>query len=221
MNIIMIMSGGVGSRLGADIPKQYTEINSRPVIDYVAEAARNSKKADAVVIVANGEYIAELEEIYGFPVVEGGDERNRSMQNGLDYIAANYRCKNVLVADAVRPMVSGRLFDSYFDRMEDFDIVATAAKITDALGSYDVHEVDRARYYLLSSPECFRFEKMRRYFKQDSPLAEVSQQFPADTKIYLDFDFCFNYKLTYPHDKYVLENLLKVKSELLGARSDD
>lgn len=208
-NIIMIMSGGVGSRLGADIPKQYLEINSRMVIDYVIEAAKNSKLADEIIIVANGEYVKELHDKYKLPVTEGGSERNQSMQNGLDYIANNYDCENVLVVDAVRPLVSGKL------------IVATASKITDSLSSYDMHEVDRSRYYLLSSPECFNFKKLRKYFNKDSALVEVSQQFPEDTKIYLDFSFPFNYKLTYQHDKIILENLLNIKNTLLGERSDN
>lgn len=156
-NIIMIMSGGVGSRLGANIPKQYLEINSRMVIDYVIEAAKNSKLADEIIIVANGEYVKELHDKYKLPVTEGGSERNQSMQNGLDYIANNYDCENVLVVDAVRPLVSGKLYDGYFENMKGYDIVATASKITDSLSSYDMHEVDRSRYYLLSSPECFNF----------------------------------------------------------------
>lgn len=219
-NVIMIMSGGVGSRLGANIPKQYLEINNRMVIDYVIEAAKNSKLADEIIIVANGQYVKELHDKYGLPVTEGGSERNQSMQNGLDYIADNYECGNVLVVDAVRPLVSGKLYDGYFVNMKGYDIVATASKITDSLSSYDMHEVDRSRYYLLSSPECFNFKKLRKYFNKDSALVEVSQQFPEDTKIYLDFSFPFNYKLTYSHDKIILESLLNIKNTLLGERSD-
>ena len=52
MNIIIIMSGGVGNRFGANIPKQYCQLNGRPVIDYVIDAAKGSKVADKVVVVA-------------------------------------------------------------------------------------------------------------------------------------------------------------------------
>ena len=38
MNIVIIMSGGVGQRFGAAIPKQYNLIAGRPVIDYVVDA---------------------------------------------------------------------------------------------------------------------------------------------------------------------------------------
>ena len=49
MNIIIIMSGGVGNRFGANIPKQYCKLNGRPVIDYVIDAAKGSKVADKVI----------------------------------------------------------------------------------------------------------------------------------------------------------------------------
>ena len=34
MNIAIILSGGVGSRMGTNIPKQYIEINGKPVLWY-------------------------------------------------------------------------------------------------------------------------------------------------------------------------------------------
>ena len=50
MNIIIIMSGGVGARFGAPIPKQYNMIAGKPVIEYVMDAAEASKKADKIVV---------------------------------------------------------------------------------------------------------------------------------------------------------------------------
>ena len=57
MNIVMIMSGGVGKRFGASIPKQYANIKGRPIIDYVIDAVGMSKKCNKVICVIDKQYI--------------------------------------------------------------------------------------------------------------------------------------------------------------------
>ena len=56
-NIAIILSGGVGKRFGREIPKQYLEIDDKPCIDYVIEAAMNSKNIDKIVVVMDKKYI--------------------------------------------------------------------------------------------------------------------------------------------------------------------
>ena len=53
MNIALILSGGTGLRLGADIPKQYIEVGGRPVISYCVETMSMNDKVDALQIVAD------------------------------------------------------------------------------------------------------------------------------------------------------------------------
>lgn len=63
MNVALILSGGTGARLGADIPKQYIEICGRPVISYCLERLAIHDKIDVVQIVADKvwhEFIMEL-----------------------------------------------------------------------------------------------------------------------------------------------------------------
>ena len=53
MNIALILSGGVGKRFAANLPKQYNLINEKPVIDYVIEACMKSKLTDKVIVVCD------------------------------------------------------------------------------------------------------------------------------------------------------------------------
>ena len=60
MNIALVLAGGTGTRLGADIPKQYIEVDGRMVIDYCLETLDASEHIDEVWIVADSmwqEYI--------------------------------------------------------------------------------------------------------------------------------------------------------------------
>ena len=56
MNVALILSGGTGSRLGSDIPKQYLKVADRTVISYCLETILKSSYIDAVQIVGKGVY---------------------------------------------------------------------------------------------------------------------------------------------------------------------
>ena len=51
MNIGLLIAGGVGSRMGQEIPKQFININDKPVIIYTLEAFQNHPDIDAIAVV--------------------------------------------------------------------------------------------------------------------------------------------------------------------------
>ncbi len=208
MNIALILSGGVGKRLGGNIPKQYLTIKGKMIIQYVIEAIKASKQIQKIVIVAHEPYAQMLKDKFDIDVCLGGSERNITLKNGLDFIRNNYNCEKVMIFDAVRPMITPQLVDDYMEKLDNYDIVLTAQKITDSLGSYDLHEIRRERYYLLQSPEAYRFDNLYDYFDCNSTLTEVAQQLPKSMKTYLNFDFSDNLKITYKHDLFIAEQLL-------------
>ena len=56
MNIAIILSGGVGSRLDKDRPKQYIKVGGKPVIGYCVETFCNDPRIDEVVICLADEW---------------------------------------------------------------------------------------------------------------------------------------------------------------------
>ena len=60
MNVALILSGGTGTRLGADIPKQYIEVGEKPIICYCVEQLLGHDKIDAVQIVADQSWHDEI-----------------------------------------------------------------------------------------------------------------------------------------------------------------
>ncbi len=215
MNIVAILANGVGQRFGSNIPKQFHKVNGKMVIEYVIESIVSSNTVDKIVIATNVEansvYLSDICNHYSIDLLEGGDTRNRTLKNVIDYIDNKYNCASLIVCDSVRPMITGGLIDEYFNILKDYDAVITAQKITDSLGSYDVLKVDRERYYLMQSPEGFNFPMLRDSFDSESKLTEVTQQLPENAKKYLYFDFTNNFKLTYPADLKYLEALVKAR----------
>lgn len=199
-NIIMITAGGVGARFGSNVPKQYVEIDGRQVIAYVIEACKQSRLADAVIVVAHPHYHDQLKAVYGVEVVESGPELNVTKRNGIDYLRRYSSCEKLVVVDAVRPAIESSVIDKFFTLLDQYDAVASARKITDSLGHYGEWIVNREEYYTLSAPEGFRFQLLDEHFKADSPLTESIQQLPPTSNVYLDFDVPYYDKLTYPED---------------------
>jgi|AGTN01.3.fsa_nt_gi 4-diphosphocytidyl-2-methyl-D-erithritol synthase len=217
MNIGVILSSGTGQRFGSDIPKQYHLINGKTVISYVVDALKGAKRIDKILIVANKFYEGSLVKDFDAEFAEGGEKRNISLSNGLNYIKQHYPdTQNIIILDAVRPLVYPELIDKYLELLEKYDCVITAQTITDSLGSYDFQRVDRSRFYLMQSPEAFKFNLLYNNFSKDSEYTEVSQQLPENSKKYLYKDFVNNIKITYKHDlEYAA---LMIKKDISGMK---
>ena len=115
MTIALILSGGTGTRLGAEIPKQYIEVKGRPVISYCLETLFDHEQVAEVQIVADPawqQYLSEevhklraADKFRGFS--SPGATRQLSIYNGLTDIL-QYASKGdiVIVHDAARPCLS-------------------------------------------------------------------------------------------------------------------
>lgn len=218
MNIALVLAGGVGRRFGGDIPKQYNKLKGKPVIEYALDACRLSKATDKIIIVANGEYVKELQDKYGIETIEGGKERNQSIKNGFDYISAHYDCEKVILLDAVQPIVTEEQITRYFDILDEYDHVLTCRKVTSSLGRYDGVSVKRDEFFHTNAPEGFRFQVIAPVFDADYPSEAADHQLPPGASSFKCFDYPFNMKLTYSIDMPVAavlldEYILKPKQE--------
>ena len=214
MNAALILSGGVGARFGANVPKQYVRIRRKMVIEYVIEAAMQAESIDVVMVAgADCPQLRALQKKHGFRTAKGGSVRNETLLNGLTALR-ELGCERVVILDAVRPLVTGALLDEYIRLLQEgWDAVSTVQPITDSLGCLDCHEVDRTRYYLMQSPEGYGLPKLLEYFDPNSPLTEVAHQLPADSRIYRYRDFPENPKLTYPWEKMSIAQALKERGK--------
>jgi 2-C-methyl-D-erythritol 4-phosphate cytidylyltransferase len=209
MNIALIVSGGVGARFNNSLPKQYIYLKDKRIIAYTIDTLKNSYKIDKIIVATHKEYETLIKSEFDVDWTEAGQVRNQTIRKGLDYIKANYKCKKLIMLDAVRPFIKSELINKYINLLDTYQAVSTAKKITDSLGCYDMHQVDRERYYLLSSPEAFHFDIIYNYFDENSKLTEVIHQFPQDTTVYLNFDHFNNLKITFPEDLLLAKFLLE------------
>ncbi len=218
MNVCLILAGGSSKRFGGSLPKQYDLLNDTEVISYTINAMKHSKKTDAVVCVLGKAYAQHICKKYSIAVTYSGTTRNQSLRNGLEYIKQNYQqCEKVFINEAARPFITVELIDNYFQRLDEYDGVITVRHITDSLGKFSGEVTDRSEYYLVQAPEAFRFDLLYKHFRADSPITATSQQLPSESRIFCNFEFRNNLKITYPEDLIIAEALMRYCNDKAGS----
>src|SRR4030066_158134 len=107
--VAIIVAGGGGKRMGGDLPRQFLPLGGRPRLDRTLAAFPSSVWVDGVVLALPPAFPDGAKESYRtvakvLAVVDGGSQRQDSVQNSLAVIPAETEV--ILVHDAVRPFVS-------------------------------------------------------------------------------------------------------------------
>lgn len=168
-NIALIIAGGVGARMGQDIPKQFINVHDKPVIIYTLETFQKHPQIDAIEVVCLDGWhdvlrayakqfgISKLEN-----VVSGGRNGQDSIRNGLYDIAERYRSDDdvVLIHDAIRPMVSAdvitdniRVCRQYGNAITVVPCTAAMLKTYDSLSTEE--QVPRDNLKITQTPQAF------------------------------------------------------------------
>lgn len=173
MNIAIILSGGIGSRLGLDIPKQYAVVNGQPIINYCLRTFMSNNNTDAIVIGVADEWLDFVKEQVNIigktkPVYysSSGETRQYSVYNALKAVK-NTGCADddiVIIHDAARPLLTTDLIGRCYKACLDADCVMPAIPVKDTtyLSEDGVHIkalLDRSQLRCGQSPEAFRFGK--------------------------------------------------------------
>ena len=199
-NVGVVLSGGKGVRAGSSLPKQYHSICGKMIIEYVIDEFKKSLHTDVIIVAAEECWFEKLEKL-GCVCVAGGLERNDTVRNVIDYVKEKYpACEKILFHDSARPQVMAQYIDECFELLDSKEGVITTARITDSLGLKDSEPVDRNQYYLIQTPEAFRFNVLEQYFNRDSKWTAIVQQLPIEADIYLNYNLNTNIKITYPDD---------------------
>lgn len=186
MNIALVLSGGTGTRLGGEIPKQYRVVGGKPIISYCLETFIKQEEIDAIQIVADltwqdfvaensnmsiGDAITWKKKLKGFSLP--GENRQLSIWNGLQDIC-NYAGESdvVLIHDAARPLLSEKLILECLNGMEGYDGVLPVLPMKDTLYLSENGEkisglLNRSQIFAGQAPEAFR---LRKYYRANKAL---------------------------------------------------
>jgi 2-C-methyl-D-erythritol 4-phosphate cytidylyltransferase len=163
----IVLSGGTGSRFnGSFIPKQFVEIDGRPILAYCLDTYESHPMIDEVVLVVNRKYEQLYYDIcstYGFlkvrRFVPGGKTRQQSVELGLDAIDP---CDVVVVQDGVRPFTSEKAIAEAINAARIHGaadvVVPTLDTIVEERDGMIVNIPDRTHLRNGHAPQAFRYE---------------------------------------------------------------
>jgi len=153
----VITAGGLGKRLGGEVPKQLVKLRGKAMWRHSAEIFLNSREIKAVVLTVPEDwrdYFAKEAGDLSIVVTVGGKERWQSVRNGIEALPEGI--SHVMVHDAARPFVSDDIISSVAKTLEEnccmvakpvFDTV----KITE--NGFVKSTVERQTVWLAQTPQ--------------------------------------------------------------------
>jgi 2-C-methyl-D-erythritol 4-phosphate cytidylyltransferase len=215
----LIVAGGTGKRMGAEIPKQFLELAGKPVLMHTIERFRSfSSDIEIITILPEDQirYWMELQEKYSFRVpqtlVKGGATRFFSVKNGLEFADAPGL---VAIHDGVRPNVSNdtikRCFETALLHGNAIPVITPADTLRLIKGD-DSTLINRIHVRQVQTPQVFDIATIKAAYSQDylpdfTDDASVLEK--TGVKINLVEGNRENIKITTPEDLLIAEALLK------------
>lgn len=171
-NIAIILSGGTGTRLGANIPKQYIEVQNKPIIMYCIETFAQMDDISEIVICLADEWIPFVDECIkraciSKPITYSrpGETRQFTIYNALNELKKYiYDDAIIVIHDAARPLVSKDLIRRCIQACEKSDGVLPYISVKDTLyqskdGKSISSLLTRSEIVAGQAPEAFKYNK--------------------------------------------------------------
>lgn len=194
----LLLAGGRGERMGANIPKQFICINDVPIIIYTLKKIIKNKNIDKVIICCHEDYTEYMKELIKqycgdkksiIDVCKGGKTRLETAICGIEFIKQKNKIndEDIFVAhDGVRPFVSQRIIDENIFNAQLYGAATTSTYLIETIQQVNykneiVRLLPRENMFSGQSPQTFNINKFLRYYsmldkeklKNITDLAEV------------------------------------------------
>ncbi|HHV10470.1 MAG TPA: 2-C-methyl-D-erythritol 4-phosphate cytidylyltransferase [Clostridiales bacterium] len=174
MNIAVILAGGCGKRTGQDIPKQFLNVEDKPIIIYTLEAFDKHPNIDGIIVsCVDGwdeilwAYAREFNIKKLKWVVIGGNNVQESIEKALDGLSG--RCHGddiLLIHDAIRPMVSQDTISDCIVKCKEYGSGLAAVRCQETIVRTEDaikgnHSIDRSEVMRVQTPQAYRYGRVR------------------------------------------------------------
>lgn len=226
----IIVAGGTGKRMSSILPKQFMELNGKPILMHTISAfAKNIHQPTIIIVLAQEEESTwkELIKKHQFEtphqIVYGGQERFHSVKNALAQILDASAI--VAIHDGVRPLVSQQTISNCFQSALINGNAIAAVPSKDSVrrfASGASEALVRAEIYLVQTPQVFRINELKKAYLQD-----YKQEFTDDAAvveragypIHIEKGDVFNFKVTFKEDIIIAEALLNSTPSIIPSAS--
>ena len=176
MNIAIIIAGGVGNRMGQDIPKQFINVYDKPVLIYTLEGFQRHPQIDAIEVVcikgwesvvqayANQFNITKLKWICG-----AGASAQESIRNGVYNLEGQAaETDNIIIHDGIRPLIEPSVLSDVIAKCNEFGNGVTSMPYNEQIFIVDKDDENTTTEYIpretlrrVATPQAYKFGKLR------------------------------------------------------------
>jgi len=219
MNYALIVAGGNGKRMNNALPKQFIELQGKPILLHTIQKFLDFAPDINLVVVLPMDSIDEFKSRYfqqdetnRVSFVVGGNTRFHSVQNGLMSIHDE---GVVFIHDGVRPFVSNRVLERCLKTATECGNAVPYIDLKDSIRKRSEQgniAVSRNEYKAIQTPQTFDISAIKNAFQQDYNEAftdEASVFEAAGHPIYLVEGNEENIKITTPQDLAIATYLLQ------------
>lgn len=174
---VIIVAAGKGLRMGAELPKQFLSLSSRPILMHTIDKFYDALPEVEIILALGEDFVEFWSKLcyeYNFKVphkvVVGGVSRHETVRNSLSMISID--SDYVLIHDGVRPFVSAELIHRVVTSVQSYGAVVPAVDVVDSLRRVFLPEqsevVDRNGLKAVQTPQAFRKELLIESYRNAS-----------------------------------------------------
>ncbi len=170
-NFALIIAGGSGQRMGQDIPKQFINVNDKPILIYTVEGFQKHPMIDSIEVVcldgwhdvlwayAKQFNISKLKW-----VVSGGETGQESIRNGIFNLESECKPDDiVIIHDGIRPLVDETVLSDVIMKCEQYGNAVSSLPYNEQIFVVDdeistVKYIPRETLRRVSTPQAYKFE---------------------------------------------------------------
>lgn len=237
----IILAGGVGSRVGADRPKQFVEILNKPVLAYTVDIFQRNSQIDAIEIVCHKswkDYLTKMISNYDFTkvkwIVDGGKTFQESVENGIENLKSELKPDDyVLIQYGAAPFTSERIVDDVIRVMKSYNSAVSGTPVYQLIGSRDENQTsktwyDRDKFVQVVCPYGFKYSYIQDVYRRSAEKGLLETIEPHTTtliyalgdKLHLAYGDQTNIKITTKEDLRLFEGyaLLRQRKQENGTK---
>ena len=230
MNIAAIVAGGSGVRMHTkSLPKQFLELNGKPIIIYTLELFDNHPQVDAIVVACIDSWIPFLKKMIRkfeitkvVEIVPGGETGQDSIYNALQAAerAADGKDATVMIHDGVRPLITEQTITDNINTVEEFGSCITCVPATETFvvsqadGSLEIPS--RANSLIARAPQSFHLSDIMTAHRR--AISEGMHDFIDSCTMMSHYGYTLktiigpmeNIKITTPTDFFIFRAMVEV-----------
>ena len=168
---VIITAGGIGKRMGGDLPKQFIPLSGKPILLRTLECFYQIDANFELIVTLPCEWheywqnlVREFDSSIPHTLVPGGEERFYSIKNALESCSGDF----ILVHDGVRPFVAKETVLACLDALNTCEAVIPVLAIKESvreLHGSTSRAVDRTNFLLVQTPQCFSTDVLRNAYQ--------------------------------------------------------